>query len=135
MLFFIAHKQKERSIPCPCSEGSVALGSEMLRGVYTERSACAQHDSAVTHTDSWINLLNCIIAPQEQGQTMQHTTPLPPGPKALPILGNDTVVAFFRPEHVRYFLMEHPRHLNEPYFGAGSNCTAFTGGALGTSAG
>ncbi len=24
---------------------------------------CAQHDSAVTQTDSWINLLNCIIAP------------------------------------------------------------------------
>ena len=23
----------------------------------------AQHDSAVTHTDSWINLLNCIIGP------------------------------------------------------------------------
>ena len=31
------------------SEGSVAMGREMLR--------CAQHDSAVTHTDSWINLL------------------------------------------------------------------------------
>ena len=31
------------------------MGSEMLR--------CAQHDSAVTHTDSWINLLNLIIAP------------------------------------------------------------------------
>src|SRR2546427_11878771 len=60
MLFFIAHEQKERSIPCPCSEGSVALGSEMLRGVYTKRSECAQHDSAVTHTDSWINLLICI---------------------------------------------------------------------------
>src|SRR6266853_1374366 len=28
------------------SEGSVALGSELLRGVYTERSECAQHDSA-----------------------------------------------------------------------------------------
>src|SRR6266571_8614670 len=42
------------------SEGSVALGSEMLRGVYTERSECAQHDSAVTHTDSWMNLLNFI---------------------------------------------------------------------------
>ena len=31
------------------------MGREMLR--------CAQHDSAVTHTASWINLLNCIIAP------------------------------------------------------------------------
>jgi hypothetical protein len=30
-------------------EGSVALGVEMLR--------CAQHDSAVTHTASWIILL------------------------------------------------------------------------------
>jgi len=28
-------------------EGSVALGREMLRGVYTERSECAQHDSVV----------------------------------------------------------------------------------------
>ena len=31
------------------------MGREMLR--------CAQHDSAVTHTDSWINLLNFIIVP------------------------------------------------------------------------
>jgi hypothetical protein len=29
------------------SEGSVALGREMLRGVYTEHSECAQHDRAV----------------------------------------------------------------------------------------
>ena len=28
------------------SEGSIALGNEMLRGVYTERSECAQHDKA-----------------------------------------------------------------------------------------
>jgi cytochrome P450 len=77
---------------------------------------------------------------------MQHTTPLPPGPKGLPIignvlqfqrdpltfmrktqqqygrmarlrLGNETVVAFFRPEHVRYFLMEHPRNFIKPNFG------------------
>jgi hypothetical protein len=27
------------------SEGSVAIGKEMLCGVYTERSECAQHDS------------------------------------------------------------------------------------------
>jgi len=37
--------------PLPChperSEGSVALGSAMLRGVYPERSECAQHDRAV----------------------------------------------------------------------------------------
>ena len=32
-------------------EGSVALGSELLRGVYPEYSECAQHDRAVTHTD------------------------------------------------------------------------------------
>src|SRR6266581_2309392 len=38
------------------SEGSVAMGSEMLR--------CTQHDSAVTHTDSWMNLLNFIIGPR-----------------------------------------------------------------------
>jgi hypothetical protein len=29
------------------SEGSVVLGVEMLRGVYPERSECAQHDRAV----------------------------------------------------------------------------------------
>jgi hypothetical protein len=37
----------------PRSEGSVALGSEMLR--------CAQHDRAVTHTDAWINVFMCIV--------------------------------------------------------------------------
>jgi hypothetical protein len=37
------------------SEGSVAMGSEMLR--------CAQHDRAVTQTNAWINLLICLIAP------------------------------------------------------------------------
>jgi hypothetical protein len=37
------------------SEGSVARGVEMLR--------CAQHDSVVTHTNAWINLLMCIIGP------------------------------------------------------------------------
>jgi hypothetical protein len=35
------------------SEGSVAMGNEMLR--------CAQHDSAVTLVNAWINLLICII--------------------------------------------------------------------------
>ena len=29
------------------SEGSLSMGLEMLRGVYTERSECAQHDSIV----------------------------------------------------------------------------------------
>ena len=40
------------------------MGVEMLRGVYTERSECAQHDSAVTHTDARINVFMCIIGPQ-----------------------------------------------------------------------
>ena len=40
----------------PRSEGSGALGRQMLRGVYPERSEWAQHDSAVTHTDAWINV-------------------------------------------------------------------------------
>jgi hypothetical protein len=44
-------------------EGSVALGSEMLRGVYPERSECAQHDRAGTPTNAWINLFMCIIGP------------------------------------------------------------------------
>jgi hypothetical protein len=35
------------------SEGSIALGSEMLR--------CAQHDSAVTHTNAWIKVFMCIL--------------------------------------------------------------------------
>ena len=35
------------------SEGSVVLGSEMLR--------CAQGDSAMTYADAWINLLKCMI--------------------------------------------------------------------------
>ena len=29
------------------------MGTEMLR--------CAQHDSAMTHTDAWINLFICIM--------------------------------------------------------------------------
>jgi hypothetical protein len=37
------------------SEGSVAMGSEMLR--------CAQHDRAVTQTNVWINVFMCIIGP------------------------------------------------------------------------
>jgi hypothetical protein len=31
------------------SEGSLAMGVEMLRGVYTERSECAQHDNVPLH--------------------------------------------------------------------------------------
>jgi hypothetical protein len=34
------------------SEGSVALCREMLRGVYTEQSECAQHDNMATHAAS-----------------------------------------------------------------------------------
>jgi len=44
-------------------EGSLALGVEMLRGVYTERSECAQHDSAVTQTDARITVFLCMIGP------------------------------------------------------------------------
>ena len=40
------------------------MGVEMLRGVDTERSECAQHDRAVTQTDSWMNWLNLIIGPR-----------------------------------------------------------------------
>jgi len=32
------------------------MGNKILR--------CPQHDSAVTHTDAWINLLNFIIGPR-----------------------------------------------------------------------
>jgi hypothetical protein len=39
-------------------EGSVAMGSEMLR--------CAQHDRAVTYTNAWINLFMSIIGPYER---------------------------------------------------------------------
>ena len=46
------------------SEGSLALGVEMLRGVYTERSECAQHDRAVTQTDARITVFLGMIGPQ-----------------------------------------------------------------------
>ena len=36
------------------------MGHEMLR--------CAQHDSAVTHTNAWINVFMCIIAPKSGGE-------------------------------------------------------------------
>jgi len=45
------------------SEGSVALGRELLRGVYPEHSECAQHDRAVTQTNAWITVFMCMIAP------------------------------------------------------------------------
>src|SRR5713226_218943 len=55
------------------SEGPVALGAEMLRGVYTERSECAQHHSAVTHTDAWINMFMCIIVEPKIPQILLTT--------------------------------------------------------------
>jgi hypothetical protein len=58
------------------SEGPVALGAEMLRGVYTERSECAQHHSAVTHTDAWINLFICIIVESKIPQILLTTQEL-----------------------------------------------------------
>jgi hypothetical protein len=48
-----ASSEHIRSAQCKLREGSVALGSEMLR--------CAQHDRAVIHTDVRIILLICII--------------------------------------------------------------------------
>ncbi len=94
----------------------------------------------------------------------QHPATLPPGPKGLPFvgntlqfqhdpltflrqtqqafgnmasirLGNNTVVAFFRPEHVRYFLMEHPRNFIKPNLGNGANLKAFLGDGLLTTEG
>ena len=95
---------------------------------------------------------------------MQHRSTLPPGPKGLPFLGNslqfqqdpltfmrqtqqafgnmaslrlgnETVVAFFRPEHVRYFLMEHPRNFHKPNLGNGASLKAFLGDGLLTTEG
>ena len=77
---------------------------------------------------------------------MENNSALPPGPKGLPILGNTLqfrldplhfvremqqtygrmatvhfgklpVVMFFRPEHVRYFLVEKPRNYVKPGLG------------------
>ena len=45
-------------------------------------------------------------------------------------LANETVVAFFRPEHIRYFLMEHPRNFIKPNLGNGANLKAFLGEGL-----
>jgi len=49
------------------SEGSVALGREMLR--------FAQHDSTVTHTASWIriNMLHYMIAPIADYRVSQNS--------------------------------------------------------------
>jgi hypothetical protein len=45
-------------------EGSVALGSELLRGVETEQSEYAQQDRAVTYSDYRITVFKCMIGPQ-----------------------------------------------------------------------
>jgi hypothetical protein len=46
------------------SEGSVALGSEMLRGVDPECNAWAQQDRAITYSDGRITVFICMIGPQ-----------------------------------------------------------------------
>jgi hypothetical protein len=51
------HRHPERS------EGPVALGNELLRGVYPECNAWAQHDRAVTPTNAWITVFMCMIGP------------------------------------------------------------------------
>ena len=87
---------------------------------------------------------------EHKDKQMKQTATLPAGPKGLPIVGNglqfqrdpltfmrgtqqrfgrmahlrlanETVVAFFRPEHIRYFLMEHPRNFIKPILGNGAN--------------
>jgi len=42
----------------------VAMGNEMLRGVYSDRIEWAQHDSSVTQTNAWITMFMCIIGPR-----------------------------------------------------------------------
>jgi hypothetical protein len=60
-------KTDDESGPCPVtpprSEGSVATGRKRLRGVDTERSACAQQDRAVTPPDVRIILFISMIVP------------------------------------------------------------------------
>jgi hypothetical protein len=51
------------SVSLSRSEGSLARGVEMLRGVDTEQSACAQHDCAVTQTDARITVFLCSSGP------------------------------------------------------------------------
>ncbi len=47
--------------------------------VYTERSECAQHDSAVTHTASWMNVLNFIIGLRWPDEKVNKHYRVPPG--------------------------------------------------------
>jgi hypothetical protein len=54
------------------SEGSVTLGSEMLR--------CAQHDRAGIQTNAWIKVFLCIIGPYTYltlAQLQLFQTPVP----------------------------------------------------------
>jgi hypothetical protein len=45
------------------AKGLSRIGRVMLRGVYTERSECAQHDNAATHPNAWINVFFSICGP------------------------------------------------------------------------
>ncbi|MFL5628108.1 MAG: cytochrome P450 [Ktedonobacteraceae bacterium] len=94
---------------------------------------------------------------------MQHASQLPPGPKGLPIVGNifqfqrdplkffretqqkyggmatiyvgkEPLILCFRPEHVRYILIEHPRNFMKPNRG-GFNLRFLLGDGLLTSDG
>jgi hypothetical protein len=48
------------------SEGSGAMGVQMLRGVYPECNEWAQDDSAATYADTWINVFIYIDHLTEQ---------------------------------------------------------------------
>src|SRR5438034_7094305 len=52
------------------SEGSVCMGVEMLRGVYTERSECAQHDRVPLALTSPGHLLSCSFRDDESGECL-----------------------------------------------------------------
>src|SRR5260370_23812531 len=96
---------------------------------------------------------------EHKDKQMKQTATLPPGPKGLPIVGNalqfqrdplmfmrgmqqrfgrmahlrlanNTAVAFFRPEPVRYFLMEHPRYFIKANLRDSANSEAFLGARL-----
>lgn len=95
---------------------------------------------------------------------MENPSLLPPGPKGVPIVGNilqfqrgaldyiretqqiygrmatlhfgkEPIVLLFRPEHVRYILVENPRNFVKPHRGIGGNLKALLGDGLLTSEG